>query len=187
MRNLIIKEKTGFRTSLPFEIIDSKGRLFYSNKFCNALQNKGFVKFNLPKGTYKYNGTFEKLPRVVEQVNINLPKPERLLNESNYRIEYGENPNKCTIYYSKGLILFDNQFKNLPKFIKIYIFLHEIGHHYYKTEKLADLFATKKMLELGFNPSQVGLTQLFILSDKQKERKEFIINNLTQKNNEYER
>lgn len=184
MRALNIKQKTGFRTSLPFEIYDSKGRLFYSSDFSNKLKNNGSIRFNLPIGYYQYNGLFEKLPRPVEFKSIKLPKTERNLQKTNYRIEYGNNPNKCTIYYGKGLIFFDNSFKNEVKTTLIYVYLHEMGHHYYKSEHLADLYATKKMLDLGFNPSQIGRTQLKILSDRQQYRKEFIINNLTNNDSE---
>ena len=88
---------------------------------------------------------------------------------------YGKNPNKCTIYYKAGIIVFDESLKGAPLFVKYAIYFHEIGHHFYKTESKADLYATKKMLDYGFNPSQVGLAGLMSLSENSFDRQEKIV------------
>ena len=54
-----------------------------------------------------------------------------------------------------------------------------MGHHFYKAEKYADWFATKKMLNYGFNPSQIKMTALTSLSEKSIDRKEAIFDMLT--------
>lgn len=183
MKDLILENKTGFETSLPFEIIDITGQLFYSDTFTDHIKNGERLTFNLPAGEYKYNGSFIKLAKPVEFKNIILPKRERLLEGSKkpYRVMYGNNPNKCTIYYKAGIIIFDEQFKNAPLYVRYGIYYHEIGHHFYKTEWKADMYATKKMLDKGFNPSQIGLVGLVSLSENSFDRKEKIVKTLIKK------
>lgn len=177
MRPLILENKTGFETSLPFEIYDVNGNMFYSSDFSDHIRNGERLKFNLPAGEYQYNGSFIKLDKPVEHKKIVLPKKERHLQGSKkqYQIVYGKNPNKCTIYYKAGLIIFDETLKTAPLFVKYAIYFHEIGHHFYKTESKADLYATKKMLDYGFNPSQIGLAGLMSLSENSFDRQEKIV------------
>jgi hypothetical protein len=184
MNDLILEQKTGFETSLPFQIYDGRGVLFYDDTFTDHIANGERLKFNIPAGVYKYNGSFIKLPFPVEHVAIKLPKRERHIPmpKNGYKVVYGVNPNKCTIYYKAKIITFDNSFKNAPAYFRYGIYFHEIGHHYYKTESKADLYATKKMLDYGFNPSQIGLVGLLSLSENAYNRKEKIINSLTDGN-----
>jgi hypothetical protein len=181
MRDLVLERKTGFQTSLPFTILDNKGVLFYDDTFVDKIARGEVLKFNLPAGVYKYNGSFIKLDSPVTTKTIILPPKERHIagDMKRYKIEFGDNPNKCTIYYDLGLILFDNEFINAPLYIKYGIYFHELGHHWYKTEWKADLYATKKMLEYGFNPSQIGRVGLMTLSNNSFDRKEKTIKVLT--------
>jgi len=166
MKELKLEEKTGFSSTLPFTIYDLKDNVFYSSDFTQHISNGERLDFNLPAGEYKYDGSFIKLDSPVPVKNIILPPKERHIAGGRYDIQFGDNPNKCTIFYEKKLILFDNSFKNKPMYVKYAIYFHELGHHWYRTEKKADLFATKKMLDLGFNPSQIGLASIDSLSDK---------------------
>lgn len=179
MKDLILEEKTGFQTTLPFQIYDSKGVLFYDDTFVNKIESGQSLKFNVPAGLYKYNGSFVKLDEPVKTMTVALPPKERHYAQKKYRIEFGDNPNKCSIFYDLGLILFDNQFVNSPMYVKYGIYFHELGHHYYKTEWKADLYATRKMLEYGFNPSQIGRVGLMTLSNNSFDRKEKTIKLLT--------
>ena len=179
MQKMSLDKKTGFSTLLPFKIFDSTGFLFYSDSFVSKIKEGKRLFFNLPKGNYLYNGIFEKLPKPVKHKEIVLPDSERSIPNDGYKIIFGYNPNKCSIFYDKKIILFDNSLKKIPMYMKFYIYYHEQGHHKYKTEKFADLFAAKKMLELGFNPSQIGYSSLETLSEKQQDRKEFLVNHLT--------
>jgi len=183
MNDLILENKTGFETLLPFQIYDQRGILFYDDTFTDHISKGERLKFNLPIGVYKYNGSFIKLSQPIEHTKIILPRKERQLQKpkNGYKIIYGVNPNKCTIYYKAGIITFDNSFKDAPLYIKYGIYYHEIGHHYYKTESKADLYATKRMLDLGFNPSQIGLTGLLSLSENAYDRKVKIVNSLIKK------
>ena len=179
MLDLILEEKTGFTSSLPFEIFEPNGNLFYSSDFTDHIAKGERLDFNLPAGEYKYNGSFIKLAAPVPVKNITLPLPERDIKRKRYSIIYGTNPNKCSIFYDTGVILFDNSFKSKPLYIKYGVYYHELGHHWYTTESKADLYSAKKMLDKGFNPSQIGLASIESLSEKSFERKEKIVNHLT--------
>lgn len=184
MKKLILEHKTGFETKLPFEIFDNKGNVFYSSDFTDHIAKGEKVKFNVPPGIYDYNGIFIKLPKPVEIQTINLPLKQRNIhgkNNKRYKIVFGDNPNKCTIFYDRGIILFDSQYLNVPLYIKYGIYFHELGHHFYKDEEKADLYATKKMLEYGFNPSQIGRVGLITLSNNSFDRKMKTVNVLTKK------
>lgn len=178
MKSLVLNTKTGFSSLLPFSVYDSRGIIFYSDKFTTVISEGKRLFFNLPKGEYLIKGFIQRLAKPIENDVIELPEPERIKPLRNYRIVYKNNPNKCTIYYNIRLIVFDIAFKKYPKFIRDNIYFHEIGHHYYKSEHLADLFAAKKMLEKGYNKSQIGLTSLLTLSEKSDYRKSFIFEKL---------
>lgn len=185
MRDLILEQKTGFASRMPFNIYDTRGNVFYSDTFCNTIKEGRVLKFNMPAGNYKYDGNFIKLDQPVSTMNITLPTPERNMSNKmkRYNIIFGDNPNKCTIYYDDGIILFDSSFLDKPLYVKYGIYYHELGHHFYTTEWKADLYATKKMLDKGFNPSQIGRVGLFTLSNKAEsfERKRKTIAILTKK------
>jgi len=179
MIDLILEERTRFSTILPFEIYEPSGQIFYSSDFTDVISKGKKLEFNLPAGIYKYNGSFIKLAFPVKTLDILLPSKERNFVKKRYDIQWGNNPDKCTIFYDKGLILFDNSLKSLPLYVKYGIYFHELGHHYYKTEYKADLFSAKKMLDKGFNPSQIGRVALESLSNNSMERKMKIVNTLT--------
>lgn len=178
---LNLDKKTGFVSVLPFTIYDSTGILFYSSDFTNKIDKGGRLLFNLPAGDYKYNGVLRKLDRPVSYKLKSLPTKERRIKKGKYIVKFGDNPNKCTIFYGPRIILFDNSFKKMPLYVRYAIYFHEMGHHFYKTEKYADLYAYNKMLKLGFNKSQIGLSVLSTLTNKKSsfDRKEYIIKNAT--------
>ena len=182
MKDLIIEEKTGFTTSLPFVIFETGGQIFYSSEFTDHIEKGERLNFNLPAGSYKFNGFFQKLDKPVAMKNILLPPRERNIPRRKYQIIFGTNPNKCTIFYESGVILFDSKYKNAPLYVKYGIYYHELGHHWYKSEDKADLFAAKKMLEKGFNPSQIGRVSIDTLSSNSFSRKMKIVNWLTKNN-----
>ena len=166
MKDLILEQKTGFVSSLPFCVYEPNGNVFYSSEFTDKIAKGERLEFNLPAGEYRYDGSFIKLPFPIPVRHITLPMKERNYAPKRYEIRFGDNPNKCTIFYDEGVILFDNSFKNKPLYIKYHIYFHELGHHWYKTEWKADLYSAKKMLEKGFNPSQIGLANLESLTNK---------------------
>lgn len=178
MQKLIIETKTGFSSLLPFKIYDNKGLLFYSSDFVSKISEGKRQFFNLPVGIYEYEGFLIKLPQPIKHKPIILPKPERNFKKRSYKIIFGENPNKCSIFYKTGIILFDKSFLTKPLFVRYNIYYHELGHHLYKSEHLADLFAAKIMLEKGFNPSQIGYGIMDSLSNLQTKRKIFTVSKL---------
>jgi len=180
MRDLILEKKTGFMSRLPFDIYDNKGLLFYDSSFTSHIAGGEVLRFNLPIGIYTYNGNLIKLDNPIPVMNISLPFRERNIDTGKkYKIRWGINPNKCTIFYLTGEILFDSSLQDLPLYVRYGIYYHELGHLYYKTESKADFFAAKRMLELGFNPSQIGRTLLIGLSEKSMNRKKLMIKTLT--------
>lgn len=179
MRQITLNKKTGFKVNdiyQPVVIRDHRGILFYTTE---PLLPK-VKEFNLPPGTYCVdNGYFSPMILPVSYGNIKLPFPERALPKpDNFKVEFGNNPNKCTIFWKEGRILFDSSFKEKPLYEVFFILFHEEGHSRYKTEDKADLYAAKKMLDYGFNPYQVGIAPLFSLSDRQMFRKNNIVDKL---------
>lgn len=166
MRDLRLEEKTGFSSLLPFVVYESGGQVFYSSEFTTHIAEGRRLEFNLPAGNYRYDGQFIKLPHPVRIMNITLPQKERNIQKKKYEIRFGSNKNKCTIFYDEGLILFDDSFRSKPMYIKEAIYAHELGHHWYRTEWKADLYAARYMLQRGYNPSQIGLASVESLTDK---------------------
>jgi hypothetical protein len=179
MRPLNIDKKTGFRSTMPFIINDQRGIIFYSSDFTDKIASGKPLEFNVMSGMFTYDGNFVKLDSPVPVKNIATPLKERNINSKRYDIQFGNNPNKCTIFYDAGVILFDNSFLNKPLYIKYTIYFHELAHHYYVTESKADLYAAKVLLELGFNPSQIELAFLESLSEASIERQMNIVYSLT--------
>ena len=178
MKGLILPKKTGFKntsTKIPIIIRDFRGKLFYSTVGLRPVKS-----FNLPEGNYFVeSGNFSELSRPVSYNLIPLPNPERKFEDpEKYTITFDINPNKCTINWSIKTITFDLKLLHLTIPELFFILYHEYGHTLYKTEKYADGYSCNKMLQKGFNPSQVGKCQLTSLSSHQKERKDYIVNNI---------
>ena len=179
MRKLELNKKTGFVVNDPFKPIvirDFRGILFYSTEpFLPRVK-----EFNLPSGVYFVDsGYFSPKNFPVKYKYIKLPVAERLLPKpSGFDVRFGNNPNKCTIFWDKGYILFDESFREKPLNQLYFILFHEFGHSIFKTEKYADLYAANCMLGKGFNPSQIGIAPIESLSDAAEERKENVVNKL---------
>lgn len=184
MYSIFLNRKTGFSSDSDFKIYDLKGKLFYGSDFTNTIKKGKVLYFNLPLGSYEVSGKITKLSKPVPHKKIHLPPPERMIPKKRFKILFGVNPNKCSVFWKRRVILFDNSFKEEPKYVVFDIFFHELGHRYYKTEHLADLFATKKMLAYGFNPSQIGRSLINTLSEKSNYRKVLKVNSLLGKDSE---
>jgi len=178
MERIELNKKSGFQAiTFPFVINDVRGVEFYSDKFSDTRP----LYFNLPKGIYFLEtGKIKMLNSPLRFKKIHLPVFDRVLPNENFKIRFGNNPNKCTVFHGRGIILFDEIFRNAPKYILYDIFFHELGHRFYnKThENFADLYATKRMLELGFNKSQIGRANLLSLRSNQEQRKKQKIESL---------
>lgn len=170
---LKVDEKQGFKTSdKRIRIYDQEGNLFYFRD-----HDRSFCVFNLPKGVYKTTNDLHRVPCRKYKLP-QLPKRERngkIPKRKDLSIIYTSNPHKASIYREKKLIIFDNEFKRLSIPQRIHAFFHELGHYYYSTEAYCDLFATREMLKIGFNPSQVYWSINGTLSDASSYRKEYIL------------
>lgn len=182
MRRLFVDRKSGFDvkdTMIPIVIRDNRGISFYDT---NGLDN--VTKFNMPPGEYYVDsGNFVKSATVKTFPHISLPFRERFFfpNPEKFHIVFANNPNKCTVNWSAGIITFDVSFSESPLPQIWMIFYHECGHRLYKTEKYCDRYAAKCMIKDGYNPSQIGYAVIDSLSDRQDPRKEFVIDSFSRK------
>lgn len=181
-RQLTVGEKTGFKITnpqIPVIVRDCRGILFYSNEF----QLPNVKEFNLPKGTYLVDsGFFTKMDMPVNYPLKKLPPAERNRPIPNdFTIIWGDNPNKCSVIWPRKVILFDESLKDyrLPELF--FILYHEYSHASYKTEKFCDLKAYNYMIKKGYNPAQIGMSQIDSLSGEQWKRKQFLTNIITNK------
>ncbi len=172
MFRLDVPKKSGFKISdvtVPVIIYDSRGKVFY-----NTINREPRVKvFNLPKGKYfTDNWNFVKLDKPIPFKIPNLPRPQR--NKKfpvNFTSIVGNNPNKCSIFWNKHIILWDSSMLGLTLPELYFILFHEFAHARYKDEDLADLAAAKYMLQKGFNPSQIVRSPITSLSGNSFDRK----------------
>ena len=176
-RKLVIDKKTGFRITqreTPVIVRDCRGLLFYSTE----LQVPNVREFNLPCGEYLVDsGYFTPMSEPVDYPLKSLPPFERDRPlPKDFVLTWGDNPNKCSIIWPAKTILFDRSLEEyrLPELF--FILYHEYGHSKYKTEKFCDLYAYNCLIRKGFNPEQVGLSQIDSLSAGQWKRKAFLTN-----------
>ena len=144
---------------LPFYIREGKGR------------------FNLPKGEYDIKcdevkrlrkPVRMKLPRLAKRDRFDIPLPESIT------VEYVDNPNKMSIFLRDGEIFADPHFLDYPSYVRTFVFFHEIGHYFYYGEHNCDLFSARKMLERGYNQSQIRIAQNLTLSGRSQNRCNFL-------------
>lgn len=188
MRNLIVNRKTGFKITdptIPVNIRDHRGIMFYTTEPIMPV-----YEFNLPAGNYMVDsGFFKPMFAPIEFKKQKLPIPENFFSIPPYGFEimFADNPNKCTIFWKERTIVFDKQFLDVPLPDLFFIYFHEIGHSKFgyetrytaaQSEAYCDLFSSNKMLDMGFNPSQIMLSPKNTLSSKQEYRKNFIENTL---------
>lgn len=182
-RPLVLTSKTGFQVIdvfKPVNIRDERGILFYTTE----PMLPRVTHFNLPAGRYIVDsGFFRELQQPNEVRLSSLPFPERFYpSTKDFKLIFGNNPNKCTVFWDAKTIVMDRQFLNRPLPEIDLILFHEEGHSRYKTEKYADLYATNAMLKKGYNESQIGLSHLNSLSSAQYERKEYINKKIINRN-----
>lgn len=149
VREVIIHRKTGFKSQGPVTVNDKRG-LFYETSESKY--------FNLPPGKYFITGLVTKTkPRNFRKLKLpsaekfnSLPSPKQL------KIYKGNHNHKAFIVTGKNEIIMSNEMmeKLTPQIHAI--FLHELGHYYYSTEVYCDMFAYNKMIEYGYNPSQIA-------------------------------
>ena len=171
---IILTKKTGFTTDADAVAIFNDD----FSPFYVKTRTTGKLMFNLPAGAYFCEQQLTRLPKPVEYKLPALPKPERkiILPENPIQIIFRPNPNKCSIFLNLGLIVADPSIDIKSRAEKMFIIYHELGHYLYKTEKYCDMYATQRMIEDGYNPSQAVFSVNGCLSDASKERKDNIFN-----------
>lgn len=179
---LILHKKTGFKNLIPSKpvvIRDFRGIIFYDTNGLRRVE-----KFNLPAGNYFIDqGAIDTIPFPRSYKMSRLPRAERSLpNPSFFVVQFGNNPNKCSISWPNKRILFDESLKSYTLPELYFILYHEFGHQLYGTEKYADLFSANMMKKKGFNPSQCGQSIITSLSKKQLPRKKFLTKKILKAN-----
>lgn len=173
----------------PVNIRDYRGVLFYTTESMVPLVEA----FNLPPGDYFVDsGSFKEMTSPVRYKLAELPPVERLsFPPYGFEIIFAENPHKCSIFWKERTIIFDKSFEDSPLPELFFIYFHEIGHSKYgyetkysmkDAEAFCDLFASNKMLEMGFNPSQIDAAPKNTLSHRQNYRKDYIQETLLDNN-----
>lgn len=166
LRKLNIKSVSGFECSNPETLIfDNKGNVFYRRKARN-----GKLIFNLPRGVY----FTENILTQVMPVNYKIKLPKRdfspKIKLSELSIIFNKNPHKASINTRTGKIYFNTDLLKENKAFYYFVFFHEIGHLFYKSELNCDNFSTAQLLKLGFNPSQIFEASKKTLSKKNYRR-----------------
>lgn len=154
-----LAKKTGF------ECADESLRIFTCDGEPFYFHNKqGGRRFNLPAGAYTTENEIKELKEPVKYKISKLRFERNIVGPKTITLYFGDNPNKATIILEKGIILLDNSFKEMPKFVVKYVLLHEFGHYKFKSETGADSFARVEMLKEGYNPSQIMQASQMTLS-----------------------
>jgi len=176
MQTINLQSVTGFDVidkTKPVIIRDGNYKLFYSTE---DLTPK-VTKFNLPKGMYFFDTkNFRESKTVKKYKKLPTPSRERFKYKLpiDFNVVFGANANKCSILWDKKTIIFDKSCKEYSLSELYFIFYHEFGHTFYTTEQYCDLYSYNKMIEKGFNPSQIARAQIFSLSERQEKRKAFL-------------
>lgn len=175
---IFLEKKAGFIVEKsPVIIKDVNGLDFYNTT------NMPYVnRFNIPAGIglELVSGSLIKVNPV--KYEIIMPFQERFFypDASKFEFVFEPNRNGCTIFWDGKFIVFDTKYDGCKVANLFVIYLHEMGHQYYSTEWKADLYAAKKMLDLGFNKSQISHAIIESLSDYNIERQERLTNFLRQ-------
>ena len=174
VNKFFINQKTGFLCGDPIiHILDNKARIFYHKENKN-----GILHFNLPPGEYFTKNELQ--PTTLRKYKLfKLQRPNAKYQiPDNLTVYFGENPNLCTVDHEQHTVFFDVMFMQMPQFCFDYALFHEIGHYLYtgkgqKSEIQADQYSYNKMIEKGYNPSQIQVAIEGVLSNRKnaKQRK----------------
>jgi hypothetical protein len=151
------------------------------------------IKFNLPRGTWFTDNKVSRLPRPLEYICPEIPKPELNRNVKPMQFRAGNNPHKCSIdFQGKSFVdvFVDHEINKQAIPFKAFVYCHENAHHdyggkdkdkdgeqeYYNSELKCDLAACCAMLKRGFNPSQclMGIELCLSEEDGARWRKDMV-------------
>lgn len=179
LKRIEVREKSGFRNinGKPIILLDEIGGVFYDTTQLEKIVHD----FNLPVGVYYVaQGKFTKKPAPVVYALSSLPPPERFMpgNPENFDLKFVENPHTGSVFWDARNIYLDNSLKDLPLPCLVFVLYHEYAHRYYNTEEYCDLYARNRMIDDGYNPSQIGSGIIHTLSAKQFPRMLNVVNSL---------
>lgn len=193
MKRLIVKYKTGYRniTGGNVVILDEEYKPFYDTR----LVNSKVWEFNLPPGIYYLQmGKISQRHSPVEYTLEKLPRFTRNLqgNPEQFPIIYGRNNYTASVFWDKErspfgkcAIFLDNSMKEKTKPDLMFILYHECAHKYYdrskEEEAACDAYAANRMLEEGYNPSQINKSIIMTLSEHNGYRVDRMLNSLSNK------
>ena len=173
MATPLVVRKPGLFAGFDRVNVTTGGEPFY------YFERPGAIAFTLPAGRYEAHTPVhyvEPMPRL--DVG-RMPRPR--LRIPRIRIVWCDNPSTCSIDLRRGLIMADRSLKELPPFVRRYVFLHEIGHYWNfgaetpegkaAQEHACDAYAAAQMLRLGYNPSQIAIASQMSLSECSAPRK----------------
>lgn len=146
--------KTGFFAYNFVLITDVLGTVVYMREGKKPGEK---IQFNLPAGEYVARTQFfqDVKPRMIKIKPVRKRERTDLKLPEKVTYYFNENPNKATIELLSGKITLDNSFKNAPEAVKKFVLYHEVGHFFYRTEEFCDEYAAERMLNEGYNPSQI--------------------------------
>ena len=162
------KDRSTLTTSEPVYIAERSGKLFYFHP-----NKQKEITFNLPKGIYfsenlvKRVAEFKPYPKEDYVLKKHVP----LEHAKGYKVREGDNVNKGSIKYATKDILIDKKIREDYSPCFEFVYGHELGHTLFDDERLCDFYAHDRMLDLGYNPTQIQLAKN-ILFKKNLMRKE---------------
>ena len=168
--------------SRALRVYDSRGRLFYMFPISSSAYT-----FNLPRGVFYINVPCKLVPLLTFYKKIHFEKTHNFSSVKRIVERFDVNPNKCSIFFKKGIVVWDWDFyTSLTRCERAFILMHERGHYFYKgkglkSEIACDIYAAKKLLKKGFNPSQIAMAQHNSLSatETTKKRMKELLNKLS--------
>jgi hypothetical protein len=137
-----------------FVLKEKGGRLYFFRHLAGKFPR---IKFNIPDpGEYYSPNNFE----ITKVVSIETPESYPILPKAERdrwkKAEPRFNPKfsgTARIYSDTGIIELGQAFYKLPKPIQVFLYYHELGHFFYKTEDYCDAYALMNFLRLGYNRS----------------------------------
>lgn len=186
MKCLVINDSSGWRnvSGDPVVILDENHQPFYDT----TLLDHKVWEFNMPPGTYYVQqGKIRQTPHMVAYNLERIAPYERRIKSDpeTFPIIYEPNSKLASVYwdaerspYGKQVIVLDSSLRTAPLIYSIFVLYHEYGHRYWETEAHCDAYARNRMLQEGYNPSQIGYAIVHTLSDKNMQRKDAMIDSL---------
>lgn len=117
----------------------------------------------MPPGQYDIHGKFKVIP-FIEYELPELPTREKLYTVPKLKdikiifvdgLSHNGKSIKGRIAIAENLIHLNSSLLNSPSAQLYAVLFHELGHYRYYTEYKCDIYSIRRMLEYGFNPSQM--------------------------------